>query len=84
MGVRAKSKSPLEMKISENVKAIREKKGYSQNEFAELIGVSKGFIGQVESPNSQSKYSLDQLNLIAHLLTCTLHDLIPKKPVKDW
>jgi transcriptional regulator with XRE-family HTH domain len=79
-------KTKLEMAIVNKVIAWREKKKYSQNELAKVLKLSKGFIGQIESPNSPSKYSFNQLNWLAYKFGCSLHDFIPAKPIKedDW
>jgi hypothetical protein len=47
------------------------------------LGISRGFVGQIESPNHPSKYSLDQLNKLAIEMDCLLHDLIPAKPIAE-
>lgn len=45
------------------------------------IGVSDGFISQVESPKSPSKYNLNHLNEIAKYLGCSPRDFLPEKPL---
>lgn len=70
----------------EIVRELRYEKGYNQDDMAELMGVTRGFIGQVESLNSDSTYSLNHLNRLAYELKCPITDLLPKKPVTepDW
>lgn len=79
-------KTKLEMAIVNEVIAWRMKKKLSQLELSKLLKLSRGFIGQIESPNSPSKYSLNQLNWLAYKFGCSLHDFIPAKPIKedDW
>lgn len=45
------------------------------------IGVSRGFVGQVESPKHRAKYNLNHLNEIAKFLGCSPRDFMPEKPL---
>ena len=66
------------------IKKVKEKRiesGLSQAQLANLLDVSTGFIGMVESGNYQHKYSLAQLNEIAKILKCELYDFIPQHPL---
>ena len=44
---------------------------------AEILDCSAGFIGQVESENSDTKYSVHQLYLIAKDFNCSPADFFP-------
>jgi len=79
-------KSRFELAVSYKIAAIRRSKGLSQDTIAAMLEVSRGFIGQVESPNSPSAYSLDHINRLAAELKCSIHDLLPSLPIKedDW
>ncbi|HEX2630654.1 MAG TPA: helix-turn-helix transcriptional regulator [Chitinophagaceae bacterium] len=81
-----KQKTKFEIAVMEIIRDLRYEKEYTQDEMAELMGVTRGFIGQVESLNSDSTYSLNHLNKLAYELKCPLADLLPKKPVveSDW
>lgn len=66
------------------INKIREKrieKGLSQDDIAIILNVSRGFIGQIESSNFPSKYSLDQINLIAREFKCSPKDFMPDEPI---
>lgn len=41
------------------------KKGLSQDELADKIGISKSYLNKIEAPNSTKAYSLDVLFAIA-------------------
>ena len=77
------SPSKLDNLISQLVKAKRDAVNLSQDDLAYEIGVTKQFIGQVEDPNDVSHYNLTHLNQIALYFECSLHDLIPSKPISN-
>ncbi len=76
-------KSQFEIAVADKVAAIRREKGLSQSDLATILEVTRGFIGQVESPNFPATYSLDQINRIAYELEYAVHDLIPATPIPE-
>jgi transcriptional regulator with XRE-family HTH domain len=76
-------KSKFETAIVERVKSLREERKLSQVDIAVILNISVGFIGQIESPNSASKYSLDELNRLALEFGCSPRDLLPEKAVAE-
>lgn len=74
-------KTPIEMYVIEKVREIRIRQKVSQSLLAYGIGVTSGFIGQVESPNYPAKYNLNHLNEIAKYLNCPISDFFPKEPL---
>jgi transcriptional regulator with XRE-family HTH domain len=81
--IEKKMKTKFEIAVMEIVRDFRYEKEYTQDEMAELMGVTRGFIGQVESLNSDSTYSLNHLNKLAYELKCSVADFLPKKPVAE-
>ena len=79
----SQKKSNIELAIIRRTIAVRKEKGLSQNNVAKMLDLTRGFIGQVESINSSSVYSLDHLNRLALKLNCSLHDFVPKDPIID-
>jgi transcriptional regulator with XRE-family HTH domain len=75
-------KSDIENYVSNKVKEMRIAHNLSQTELAVLLNVSNGFIGQVESSNSPTKYNLDQLNQLAIILKCSIKDFVPEQPFR--
>ena len=71
-------KTPFEIAVIDSVRRIREEKGYTQDDIAMFIGKTRGFIGQIESPNSKSKYNLNHLNKIAFEMECSPKDFMPE------
>lgn len=84
MPQKPQTKTKFEIAVMEIVKALRQKKNLSQDDLATLMNVSRGFIGQVESLNNPSTYNLNHLNKLAFELKCSVADLIPAKPVKEY
>lgn len=68
----------LEQFTIDRVKAIREEKGFSQSDLAVWLDTTRGFIGQVETPNHASKYNINHLNVLANELEVPLRSLIPE------
>jgi transcriptional regulator with XRE-family HTH domain len=77
------AKSKFQYEIIQQVRSIRETKGFTQDDIADALKVTRGYIGQIESINSQSRYTLDQLNSLALVLKCSPKDFIPEIPVKN-
>ena len=78
----ASLKSDVETYVINKVKEMRVLKNYSQSELAVRLNVSDGFIGQVESSKSPTKYSLNQLNQLAIIFHCSIKDFFPDSPFK--
>lgn len=62
------------------VKRRRLAKKMSQAALAAEVGLSYGFIGDVESGTRGYKYSLKHLNDFALVFDCSVWDLLPEKP----
>ncbi|MBC9909138.1 helix-turn-helix domain-containing protein [Chitinophaga varians] len=73
--------SKIDQYIIDRVKERREKIKWSQEDLAFELGVSKGFIGNVESTRYPHKYSMEQINHLAKIFKCTIWDLVPQKPL---
>ncbi|MBD1364440.1 helix-turn-helix transcriptional regulator [Mucilaginibacter sp. ZT4R22] len=78
----ANQKTAIEAYVIDKVKEKREELGLSQAELAAQLDVSNGFIGQVESSKSPTKYNLNHLNKLAIVFKCSVKDFIPDKPLK--
>lgn len=80
------NKTKIEQFVIDKVKEIRIQKGFSQDDIALFLDTSRGFIGQVESPNHSSKYNLNHINKLAIKLNCSPKDFLPENsfPEKDF
>ena len=76
-------KTKFDIAVITRVKRIRQEKGYSQETIAEILHVSRRFIGQVETPSHSSRYNLNHLNRIAFELECSPKDFMPDEAVKE-
>ena len=54
-------KSEYQNEIIDKVRRLRQKKRYSQAEIAALLGISEGQMGNIESPRTAYKYTLEHL-----------------------
>ncbi len=70
-------KSEIDIFVINKVKEKRKELNISQRGLAEILGCSAGFIGQVESSMSESKYSIHQLFLISKEFECSPADFFP-------
>lgn len=62
-------------KIGLMVAYYRSKKGYTQQQLADAIGISKSYLSKIESPNTVKSFSLDVLFSISEILEIRLIDL---------
>lgn len=65
------------------VKGKREKAGITQASLSEILGVSAGFIGKVESTKYLSKYNLNHINRLSKHFRCSPQFFLPKRALKD-
>ena len=75
--MRKEGKSKFDLAVIDLVKARREAKGLSQDDLALYLDVTRGYVGQVESPQARTKYNLNQLNRLAYEMQCSPRDFIP-------
>lgn len=66
--------------ITKKVKEKRLALGMSQADLAFNLGVSYGFIGQVESKKFPAKYNINHLDKLAFIFKCSPKDFLPEKP----
>jgi transcriptional regulator with XRE-family HTH domain len=57
-------KSAIDLFVINKVKEKRKELNISQRGIADILGCSAGFIGEVESDNYVTKYSVHQLSLL--------------------
>ncbi len=72
---------PIDQYIIDAIRKERKRQNISQSMLAYGIGVSKSFIGQVESPKYNIKYNPHHINEIAKYLGCSPRDFLPEKPL---
>ena len=73
--------SEIDKYVIEKVKEARTNVGMSQKNLSLAIGLSEGFVGNIENPNRKEKYNIRHLNLIAKVLKCSPKDFMPQAPL---
>ncbi|MCG9899685.1 MAG: helix-turn-helix domain-containing protein [Hydrotalea sp.] len=74
------AKHPLDQFVINKVRNLRKEYSLSQFDLAVLLDTSPGFIGQVESEQHKSHYSISHLNQLAKIFRCSIKDFFPDKP----
>lgn len=70
-------KSDIDLFVINRIKEKRKELNVSQRGMAAILDCSAGFIGQVESEKSDTKYSVHQIYLIAKDFECSPADFFP-------
>jgi transcriptional regulator with XRE-family HTH domain len=65
------------LKMGQNIREIREKRGYSQNELAEIMEVNRSTISKIE--NGKFSFSIDYLSKFSFFLNFDLTLIDNKK-----
>lgn len=69
-------------KIIQTIKKIRLEKNISQAKLSEMLGISRGQIGNIENPNYTHKYTLKQIVTICKNLDYPIEKIfIPEKTI---
>lgn len=55
-------------KVIQSIKKLRTEKGISQAKLSEILGISRGQIGNIENPKYSHKYTLKQIDTICKYL----------------
>ncbi|MBQ8600764.1 MAG: helix-turn-helix transcriptional regulator [Clostridia bacterium] len=69
------------MNVSERIRILREKAGYSQNILAELAGISQSHLRRVEL--GQSRITVDHLQMICDALGISLKEFFDYTAEQD-
>ena len=71
-------KTKFELFVINKIREKRREMRLSQDDIAEILDVTRGFIGQIESPLSPEKYNLNHLNDLAIEFKCSPKDFFPE------
>lgn len=63
----------IERLIGKQIQAVRKKKGYTQQQLSEMVGLSTNYLSDVE--RGKSSIRLDKLVAIINALGCTADDI---------
>lgn len=72
-------KSKIDQFVINKVKEKRQEKNISQAALAYELGLSVGFIGNIESPKYAAHYNIKHINQLSIILECSPQDFFPKK-----
>lgn len=75
------AKEPIDQYIIDVIRQKRNEHKMTQDDLADELQVSKGFIGMVESVKYHHVYSAAQLNRLAKIFNCSPKDFWPDKPI---
>src|ERR1700756_4225578 len=68
--------------ISSNIKFLRKKKGLTQQQFADQVGIKRSLVGAYEEERAEPKYEL--LKVIAAFFDISLDDFIKEEINEKW
>ncbi len=72
-------RNSIRLILAENLRALRQQKGLSQEKLAELAGLHRTYIGSVE--RGERNISIDNVEALARALEINVPDLLsPKRP----
>ena len=70
-------------KIIQTIKRIRVDRDISQTKLSEMLGISRGQVGNIENPNYPHKYTLKQIVNVCEKLDVPIEQIfIPDQKVK--
>ena len=73
-------KTSVDLYVIDAVRREPKAQKVSQAMLSYGIGVSPGFVGQVESPKFETKYNIQHINEIAKFLGCSPRKFLPEEP----
>lgn len=76
-------KTRIEQYIIDRAREKRTEQKMSQATLAYCLGVSKGFIGDIENPTKRAKYNLNHINELVKIFNCPFSDFFPPAPFPD-
>lgn len=76
-------KSKLGLYIAEKVKEKRAEADFSRRALADCLNLNESYLRQAENPKFPLVYNITLLNAIANLLSCSMRDFIPDKPIAE-
>ena len=68
--------------ISSNIKFLRKKRGLTQQQFADQVGIKRSLVGAYEEERAEPKYEL--LKVIAAFFDISLDDFIKEEINEKW
>lgn len=67
--------SPVCEAFGQNLRLMRESKGFSQERLAHDSGIDRSYVGKIE--RGQANVTIEKVYILAHCLKCSPKDLVP-------
>ena len=74
-------KTNIELFVINKIREKRLELNLSQEDVASLLDKTRGFVGQVESPQNPAKYNLNHINKLSSEFGCSPKDFLPVEPL---
>ena len=71
--------TPVDQFVIDYIKKLRLEKDLTQQDIADIIGISRGFVSDIESENSRAKYNIRHINALADYFGISPKDFLPMK-----
>ncbi len=77
--------NPIEQYVIDFVRKLRINQKLSQQDIGHILGLSRSYIGDIESPNTRAKYNLTHINSLADYFDISPRLFLPDKAllIKD-
>ncbi|MEO6729838.1 MAG: helix-turn-helix transcriptional regulator [Ferruginibacter sp.] len=75
--------SPIEQYVIDFVRKLRIEKSSTQDDIANILELSRSYIGDIESPKARAKYNMTHINILADHFNLSPKDFFPQKPITD-
>jgi transcriptional regulator with XRE-family HTH domain len=73
--------SQIEQFVIDYVRKFRLEKGLTQEDIANILEVSRSYIGDIESPNTRAKYNMSHVNILADHFNISPRIFLPEKAI---
>jgi transcriptional regulator with XRE-family HTH domain len=73
--------NPIEQFVIDFVRKLRIDKGSTQDDIANILELSRSYIGDIESPKTRAKYNMTHINILADHFNLSPKDFFPQKAI---
>lgn len=73
--------SEIDQYVIDFVKNLRSEKELKQEDIANILGVTRSFIQDIENPKRRAKYNLSHINLLADYFSLSPRDFLPASAI---
>src|SRR5689334_8055744 len=73
--------TPIDQFVIDFVRGLRTAKKLTQEDIGNIIGISRSYVRDIESPNSRAKFNIRHVNALADYFNMSPRDFFPEKPM---